>query len=53
MQSYSRDVFLFVFLALTAAAFGSSLSPAKTPQLLSRPQTEEWKGWMQVSSKGG
>ncbi|GFR46084.1 hypothetical protein Agub_g7569 [Astrephomene gubernaculifera] len=47
-KSYSRDVFLFIFVALTCAAVGSSLRTFKFPLLLNRPQTEEWKGWMQV-----
>jgi hypothetical protein len=47
-QSYSRDVFLFVFVVLLCVAYGASLQHYKTPLLLNRPQTEEWKGWMQV-----
>eukprot|EP00879_Flechtneria_rotunda_P013391 GHRR01013981.1.p1 GENE.GHRR01013981.1~~GHRR01013981.1.p1 ORF type:complete len:297 (+),score=47.96 GHRR01013981.1:141-1031(+) len=45
---YSRDLFLFLFVCLTIAALGCSLQPVRTPLLLNRPQTEEWKGWMQV-----
>ncbi|KAF8072744.1 RWA3 [Scenedesmus sp. PABB004] len=45
---YSRDLFWFLFACLTAVAVGSSLQPVRTPLLLNRPQTEEWKGWMQV-----
>ena len=48
LQSYSRDLFAFLFVCLTAVAVGSSLQPVRTPLLLNRPQTEEWKGWMQV-----
>lgn len=47
-KSYTRDTFLFVYLAITATAFGASITPIKAPALLNRPQTEEWKGWMQV-----
>lgn len=48
LQSYNRDLFAFLFVCLTAVAVGSSLQPVRTPLLLNRPQTEEWKGWMQV-----
>lgn len=48
-KAYSRDLLAFIFLVLTCVAFGpSSLQPLKSPSLLNRPQTEEWKGWMQV-----
>ena len=47
-KHYDRDTFLFLFLALTAVALGASLQPVRAPLLLNRPQTEEWKGWMQV-----
>lgn len=48
LQHYDRDLFLFVFLVLTIVAFSTSLQPVRTPLLLNRQQTEEWKGWMQV-----
>lgn len=47
-KTYSRDLFLFIFAVLTVVAAGTSLQSVKSPQLLNRPQTEEWKGWMQV-----
>ncbi|KXZ54075.1 hypothetical protein GPECTOR_5g181 [Gonium pectorale] len=47
-KDYSRDLFLFLFVILTCVAAGSSLQAFKMPLLLNRPQTEEWKGWMQV-----
>ena len=50
-QHYDRDQFLFVFLILTIVAFSTSLQPVRTPLLLNRPQTEEWKGWMQVGRR--
>lgn len=47
-KTYSRDLFFFLFVILTCVAAGASLQTFKTPLLLNRPQTEEWKGWMQV-----
>lgn len=49
VQSYSRDVFVFIFVVLTAVAGGYSLKQHRT-LLLHRTQTEEWKGWMQVGA---
>lgn len=48
MQSYSRDLFIFLFVILTCVAIGASMQTVKAPVLLVRQQTEEWKGWMQV-----
>eukprot|EP00892_Ulva_mutabilis_P008402 jgi/Ulvmu1/5934/UM026_0056.1 len=48
VKSYSRDVFLTAFATIIAIAFGSSVRPEKRMMILSRQQTEEWKGWMQV-----
>lgn len=48
-KSYSRDVLGFIFLALTLVAFFTSLKPCRVAVLLNRQQTEEWKGWMQVT----
>ncbi|RMZ53981.1 hypothetical protein APUTEX25_002558 [Auxenochlorella protothecoides] len=46
---YSRDTFLFMFLALaTCAALASQRPTGRPPAVLNRGQTEEWKGWMQV-----
>ncbi len=49
LQEHSADFFLFTFVVLTAVAFGWSSTKGKAPSLLNRNQTEEWKGWMQVS----
>lgn len=46
-QSYSRDTFMFISLAILAATGGYSTHNCK-PSLLNRDQTEEWKGWMQI-----
>lgn len=51
-KAYSRDLFIFLFVVLTSVAAGSSLQQVKQPLLLNRPQTEEWKGWMQVRGRG-
>ena len=46
-QTYVRDVFVFLFLVLTAVAGAYTLKQHRG-LLLHRTQTEEWKGWMQV-----
>ena len=51
-KSYSRDVLGCIFLVLTVVAGWTSLKPCRTPMLLNRQQTEEWKGWMQASLSG-
>lgn len=48
LQAYSRDLLAFLFLTLTLVAMATSRVQHKTPLLLNRKQTEEWKGWMQV-----
>jgi hypothetical protein len=47
-KSYIRDLFLFLFLALTIVAGAYTRVAWRTPVLLNRKQTEEWKGWMQT-----
>uniref|UniRef100_A0A0D6R7P3 Cas1p 10 TM acyl transferase domain-containing protein n=1 Tax=Araucaria cunninghamii TaxID=56994 RepID=A0A0D6R7P3_ARACU len=55
-KSYSRDLFLFLYLLLIIVSSMTSLkkhsdkSPitGKSVLYLNRHQTEEWKGWMQV-----
>lgn len=47
-KSYDRDLFLFLFFALAAYGWQTSLQKSKTHAPLNREQTEEWKGWMQV-----
>ena len=47
-KQYSRDIFVFLFALLVIVAFVYTIR--KTPEkLVNRDQTEEWKGWMQVS----
>ena len=48
VQSYSRDLLAFLFCILTLVAWITSNKPGRGSLLLNRPQTEEWKGWMQV-----
>ena len=48
LQSYSRDLLAFLFILLTLVAAVTSRTPFRTPPLLNRGQTEEWKGWMQA-----
>jgi hypothetical protein len=52
VQSYSRDLFMFIYLLICLAASLTSLRKHTTTSTsvdyLNRHQTEEWKGWMQV-----
>lgn len=45
-KEYSRDLFLFVLILFFAYAF-FTIKPTQDLTLLSRGQSEEWKGWMQ------
>lgn len=45
-KEYNRDLFLFVHIIFFAYAW-LTIKPTKDLTLLSRDQTEEWKGWMQ------
>lgn len=55
-KSYSRDLFVFLYLLLIIASALTSLKKhhdksafsGKSILYLNRHQTEEWKGWMQV-----
>ncbi|XP_073297405.1 protein REDUCED WALL ACETYLATION 3-like isoform X1 [Primulina huaijiensis] len=55
-KSYSRDVFLFLYILLIIASAMTSIKKhndksafsGKSILYLNRHQTEEWKGWMQV-----
>ncbi|GAQ84773.1 cas1 domain-containing protein [Klebsormidium nitens] len=51
-RSYSRDLFMFIYLLLCLAAAFTSLKKhaGSSPSVdyLNRHQTEEWKGWMQI-----
>ena len=45
-KEYSRDLFFFVLIIFFGYAF-YTIQPNHDLTLLSREQTEEWKGWMQ------
>lgn len=45
-KSYSRDLFMFVLILFFGYAY-YTIKPVHDLTLLSREQTEEWKGWMQ------
>lgn len=57
VQSYNRDIFLFLYFlliivsAITSFKVHNDKSPitGKSILYLNRHQTEEWKGWMQVN----
>lgn len=57
-QSYSRDLFVFLFILLIIVSAMTSLKKhnetsafsGRSMLYLNRHQTEEWKGWMQVGS---
>ena len=45
-KEYNRDLFLFIILIFFLYGI-YTIKPTKDLTLLSRDQTEEWKGWMQ------
>lgn len=45
-KEYSRDLFIFVLIVFFGYAF-YTIKPVHDLSLLSREQSEEWKGWMQ------
>ena len=47
-KSYSRDIVATVYAVMVLVAFAGSMRKEKRVMTLSRQQTEEWKGWMQV-----
>ena len=52
-KSYTRDTFFFIYGLLVVYSFSTWKREWKTPVLLNRSQTEEWKGWMQVGAPPG
>uniref|UniRef100_A0A061S981 Acetyltransferase-related family protein n=1 Tax=Tetraselmis sp. GSL018 TaxID=582737 RepID=A0A061S981_9CHLO len=47
-KNYTRDTFFFIYGLLVIYSFSTFRREWKTPLMLNRHQTEEWKGWMQV-----
>jgi N-acetylneuraminate 9-O-acetyltransferase len=45
-KQYSRDLFMFILIIFFAYGF-YTIRPIQDLSILSRDQTEEWKGWMQ------
>jgi len=45
-KEYSRDLFMFIVILFFIYGY-YTIEPVKDLTLLSRDQTEEWKGWMQ------
>lgn len=46
-KSYDRDFFIFLMVIVLIFSCGTK-ADSKRPSILSREQTEEWKGWMQL-----
>lgn len=47
-KSYDRDFFIFLMVIVLIFSCGTK-ADSKRPAILSREQTEEWKGWMQLA----
>ena len=48
-KQYSRDTFLFQFALLLVISVIFTITK-NSDRLINRDQTEEWKGWMQVTN---
>eukprot|EP00004_Rigifila_ramosa_P008609 TRINITY_DN1986_c0_g1_i1.p1 TRINITY_DN1986_c0_g1~~TRINITY_DN1986_c0_g1_i1.p1 ORF type:complete len:311 (-),score=67.62 TRINITY_DN1986_c0_g1_i1:713-1645(-) len=46
-KEYDRDTFICLLMLCGLAGF-LTIKKTKTPHIVNRDQTEEWKGWMQV-----